>query len=172
MAGVRCHDDVLMSGSRCQLLTRMMSHVPVSPQSSHQASPQLRWSQASAQISTSSRMRLARPLIGRGPPSQPLDWLSQTIPSPVRHTATPSLLYTITSSCSLIAFFQKTFLFCPEQKCFSFQLTTCHQIAESISMKVQIFFSVKSCNLVLQYSREKQTCIFKGCCSGWDMGWW
>ena len=52
---------------------------------SHQASasPQLQWSRATAQISTSSRTRPALPSIGRGPLWQPPGWLSQTIASSV-----------------------------------------------------------------------------------------
>ena len=88
MAGVWCHNDVLMSGTRCQLLwASVMSHVQgtVRPQSPGQRQPTapMQWSQATAQISTSSRMRPARPPISRGSLLKPPDWLSQTIASSV-----------------------------------------------------------------------------------------
>ena len=98
------HADVLMSGSQMSASLDQDDvtcswHCETSVASHQASSPQLQWSQASAQISTSSRMRPARPPIGRGPLSETYDWLSQTIASPVRHTATPGLLYTITSFC-------------------------------------------------------------------------
>ena len=77
-----------MSGTRCQLLwASVMSHVQgtVRPQSPGQRQPTapMQWSQATAQISTSSRMRPARPPISRGSLLKPPDWLSQTIASSV-----------------------------------------------------------------------------------------
>ena len=77
-----------MSGTRCQLLwASVMSHVQgtVRPQSPGQRQPTapMHWSQATAQISTSSRMRPARPPISRGSLLKPPDWLSQTIASSV-----------------------------------------------------------------------------------------
>ena len=77
-----------MSGTRCLLLwASVMSHVQgtVRPQSPGQRQPTapMQWSQATAQISTSSRMRPARPPISRGSLLKPPDWLSQTIASSV-----------------------------------------------------------------------------------------